>query len=797
VVKVQTLKCNHEAMLMPGNHCAGLMDNFGSLFAACRMPRHNVLGLLCLVGALAHGWAQGQSNKADEQTVELQADEVSGKPDVEATASGRVELRKGPITLKTDSLRYDVAKDRVSATGQVSFQTANGDRFSGRSLELTLDSFQGSFLEPEYFLARTGASGRAERIDFLGRQRTRLIRGNYSSCDRDGGGTPDWLLETRRVTLNVEANEGIAEGAVLRFLGVPILALPVLSFPLTGDRKSGWLPPSVNIDNKSGLELAVPYYWNIAPHRDATLTPIVLSRRGLAMDTEFRYLEPHHQGELRWFALPRDRVQDAARNLVHWQHEGGANDSLRWGWSGQRVDDDQHWKDFPRTLEGLTPRLLHNQAQLERDVALGQWSTTAYARSQWWQVLQSTDPLERIASPYHRAPQLGWRGERLWDWRADGSPAVVQFETEFNRFSLPGNELASTPLRSEGTRWHALVSAEQRWRWPGAWLTPQARLNLASYRTDEPMSDARKSASRAIPSVGFDGGFIFERDMQWRGRAMRQTLEPRLLYVNTPYRDQLTLPLYDAAAKDFNTVSVFSDNTFSGIDRVADLHQITFGATTRLLEPDNGAEALRLSVAQRYLLRDQRITPDGVPLTNRFSDLLLAGSGALSRRWSVEGALQYSPEIDRLTRSVWLARYSPGPQRSVSFGYRLARSTSEQLDIGWQWPIFKRESRPASDSSCKGSLYSVGRINYSMKDSRITDSLAGIEYDAGCWIGRVVAERVSTGRSEATTRLMLQLELVGLSRLGSNPLKVLKDNIPGYTLLREDTSDPPLKTYAP
>ncbi len=771
------------------------------------MPHHAALPLrpLCLALAVAWGHAAAQSTApapsqpADEK-IELLADEVQGRPDVQASAKGRVELRKGPLRVRTDQLRYDVAKDTVRAEGQVSIETGSGDRYSGTNLELSLDSFVGNFSSPEYFLARTGASGTAERMEFLGKQRTRLIKGNYSSCDRQGGGTPDWLLETRRVTLNVEANEGIAEGAVLRFLGVPILAMPVLSFPLTGERKSGWLPPSINIDNKSGLEVAVPYYWNIAPNRDATLTPIVLWRRGFALDSELRYLEPQHEGRLRWFALPHDRVEGADRHALQWQHQGRRDELLRWGWKGQRVADDVQWKDFPRTIDGYTPRLLANDAYVERDVPLSRWRTTAYAGTQWWQVLQGNDPLTLITSPYHRAPQLGWRGQADWDWRADGSPATMQFETEFNQFRLPGNDApaaANTTVRTEGTRWHALLTAEQRWRWPGAWLTPRARLNLASYNTDQAMSDGRRSATRAIPTVSVDGGFIFERDMSWRGRPLRQTLEPRLLYVNTPYRDQLSLPLFDSAAKDFNTISVFSDTAFTGIDRVADAHQVTVGATTRLIEPTTGAEALRLSVAQRYLLRDQRITDDGVPLTNRFSDLLVSGSGQLSQRWSLDGALQYSPDIKRITRSVLLARYSPGPQRTVSAGYRLTRGASEQLDVGWQWPLYKSESRPADASGCKGSLYSVGRINYSIKDSRITDSLAGLEYDAGCWIGRVVAERVSTGRTEATTRLMLQLELVGLSRLGSNPLKVLKDNIPGYTLLREDTSDPPLKTYTP
>ena len=186
----------------------------------------------------------------------------------------------------------------------------------------------------------------------------------------------------------------------------------------------------------------------------------------------------------------------------------------------------------------------------------------------------------------------------------------------------------------------------------------------------------------------------------------------------------------------------------------------------------------------------------GSPWPVSLSDLLLAGSAQLTPRWTIDAALQYSPEIDRTTRSLISARYAPGPFRTLSATYRLTRGASEQVDLGWQWPLYRAMAAGTpSGGGCRGTLYGVGRINYSMKDSRITDSLAGLEYDAGCWIARMVAERVSTGRTEATTRLMLQLELVGLSRLGSNPLSVLKDNIPGYTLLREDSSDPPLRTY--
>jgi LPS-assembly protein len=761
-----------------------------------KLLRHPLALAAAVLLAPSPGMAQPLAPRvADgrELPLELRADEVRGRPDLEVEASGQVELKRGPLTLRTDRLRYDHVTDRVDARGNVRIDTGAGDWFSGPELSLTMGRFEGWFTRPEYFFARTQAGGRAERIDFLGSARARLTGADYTSCTREGDGVPAWLMSTERVTLDFDANEGIAHGAVLRFMGVPILAAPVLSFPLSDERKSGWLPPSINIDNKSGLELAVPWYWNIAPQRDATLTPIVYSRRGFGLGTELRYLEPRHQGEVDWHWLPFDRVVDGARYAVQWKQKGmafgDAATGLRWRHEGLRASDDNYWKDFSRALRSITPRLLPLAGEVERDTTFAGLATTAYARVQYWQVLQDADPTALIVAPYHRAPQLGWRGlGRPW-----ASGPELAFETELNRFELTSADPG--PARPNGVRAHLLATASHTWRAPGAWLTPRLSLNLAHYRTDMDMSDGRRSASRAIPSISLDSGLLFERSVAWGERALTQTLEPRVFYVNTPFRAQDTLPLFDSAPKDFNPVSVFSDNAFSGIDRVSDAHQVTAGVTTRLIDPATGAEALRLGLAQRYLLRDQRITPDGQPLTRRLSDFLLTGSAHLTARWTFDAAVQYSPEIDRTTRSLLGARFSPGPFRTLSATYRLTRNASEQLDLGWQWPLYRADDKERKDGSCRGTLYGVGRINYSMKDSRITDSLAGLEYDAGCWIARVVAERVSTGRTEATTRLMLQLELVGLSRLGSNPLSILKDNIPGYTLLREDRLDPPLRTY--
>ena len=275
------------------------------------------------------------------------------------------------------------------------------------------------------------------------------------------------------------------------------------------------------------------------------------------------------------------------------------------------------------------------------------------------------------------------------------------------------------------------------------------------------------------------------------------------MFVHTPFQRQSQLPNFDSAAKDFNFESIFTENVFSGIDRVSDASQLTAGVTSRVLDPQTGAEVLRLGVVQRFLMRDQQLTcaaipagaADCIPFTRRFSDLLLLGSTTLLPSWTLDASVQYNADTRRAVRSVVGARYSPAPYHTLGMTYRLATGLSqllnnEQVEVGWQWPVYGAAPgpKPGDGSACRGSLYSVGRVNYSTRDSRITDSAIGFEYDAGCWIGRIVAERLSTGRTEATTRLLLQLELVGLSRLGSNPLQVLKDNVPGYRLLREERS---------
>ncbi len=741
--------------------------------------------------------ARGPGGRA---AIVLRSREIRGRPDLETVAEGDVELRSAGLVVRADSLSYDQADDLAVARGNVRV-SRDGNVYTGPELQLRLQRFEGFFVNPTYLFARNGAGGTAQRIDFLDDERIIATGANYSSCPSDGASGPAWWLSTDSIKLDFAANEGVAENAVLRFYGVPILAAPVLSFPLTDERKSGWLPPGINLDSKSGLQVAIPYYWNIAPQRDATLTPVVSAKRGVGMESEFRYLEPQHQGDIDLRYLPNDRLTGASRFALSAAADArlplDVQARARW----LRVSDDDYWKDFSRGVQSLTPRLLGSELAL--NTSLGDWAL--YARMRRWQVLQ--DPASAIDAPYERVPQIG----ASYSARTEAGPQTgVEFE--LNRFSDAAR--GASVARASGVRAHSLGWLAWPVVTPGWTLTPKIAYNAAAYALDRPVTDpitgqpidGRRSMARVVPTLSLDSTWLLERDAVWFGRSTRQALEPRVLYVNTPYRRQDRLPNFDAAAKDFNFDSIFTENAFAGVDRVSDAHQMTAGVTTRILDAQTGAEAMRLGLVQRYLFRDQLVTPDGAPLTQRFSDVLLLGSTTLVPNWKLDASVQYNPDANRAVRSVVGARYSPGPFRTVAATYRLAQGASEQVELAWQWPLLGatpgtaslRSSSVAgsSSSACTGSWYSVGRANYSTRDRRVTDSILGFEFDAGCWIARVVAERQSTGLSEATTRLLLQLELVGLSRLGTNPLQVLKDNIPGYRLLREQrTPIDPLKSY--
>lgn len=769
----------------------------------CLTPRPVALVAWALLqGAAVH--AQGDttlrlksSNTLQERLPEsvrsslpvyLEGETLSGRPDQDATLSGQAVLRKGEMVIKADQLEYDQSTDLAKASGHVRINRA-GNVYEGPRMELKVDTFEGFFEKPRYELLKNQAQGEADRVDFLDDQRAVIHNATYSTCRRVPGPSwmPDWILRATTLTTDNEADVGTAEGAVLSFKGVPVLPIPYISFPLSDQRKSGFLPPSIGLGNVNGFEVAQPYYWNIAPNRDATITPTVMSKRGLNLSTEFRYLEPRYSGQLRLDVMAADQLRERSRWGLSYQHGGTVNNGLTRSLTDagvalnlnlNRVSDDNYWSDFSGSA--LTQRLLMNDASASW--TNGNLATTV--RTLKWQTLQTDS--STIVPPYDRLPQLTTRYTRN-----DVSGFDYALTADYTRFESDSS-LTGQP-NAERVLGHLQVS--RPWIVPGGYITPKLQLHATSYQLDTAYKGIT-SASRVVPTLSVDSGLVFEREASYFGRGFLQTLEPRAFYVNTPYRDQSLLPNYDSGANDFNFATIFTENAFAGNDRISDSHLLTLGLTTRLLDPDTGAEAVRLGVAQRLRFKDQNVTlPSGTAVTDRVSDLLLGGAVNWSERWTTEATVQYNPETNVSERSVIGARYNPGSYRTVSAAYRFQRQSSESVDVSWQWPLNdlwgdRGQNLGPGQGQGEGRWYSVGRLNYSLKEGRLVDSIVGFEYDAGCWLGRVVLERLQTSTSSATQRLMFQLEFVGFTRLGVNPLSSLKSNISNYQLLRTQGSAP-------
>ena len=734
----------------------------------------------------------------------LLGDRIEGQTDVRTLVEGHAELRRHDLLLKAGRLDHDAADDSVRASGGVHINRL-GNLYEGSELELKLDRNEGHFLQPHFTLLKNGGQGEASRLDFLGENRSSARDAVYSTCPRPGSGPwkPDWWLSASRMEFDTGTDTGIAHNGVLHFKGLPVLGAPYVEFPLSDQRRSGLLPPSLNIASQSGLEVALPYYLDLAPQRDATITPTLMSKRGLDLGGEFRYLEPDASGELRGSYMPDDKLRDASRWSLSYQHRQKLSglpwvDDMGLRLNLNRVSDANYWRDFPHSGKVLTQRLLPSEAALSW--GSGDWSFSAGHYS--WQTLQDPAPATQIIAPYDRVPSLAARLQPApfsllgsQGWEGSLQTELTRFAT--NRQIQIGNGSGATVLGGD----RALVVAQlgRSWQAPGWFVKPGLQLHARQYQFDQAIGTGQSGLGLALPTLSLDSGLLFERDTRLFGRDLVQTLEPRLYYSRTPYRQQGYLPSYDSAPFDFSLATVYLPNTYAGHDRIADLDALTLGATSRLLQAETGAELLSLGLAQRYRFREQQVTlPGESAVAAGLTDLLLGARVNWTPQWSSSAELQYNPESGESTRSTLGLRYLPGPYRVLNAAYRVkqqaATEDSRQLDLGWQWPLQSLFGQAPAGVAGRGlgpqQWYSVGRINYSLPESRVVDLLAGFEYDAGCWIGRVVVERLQNTTTAANQRIMFQLEFSDFTRIGSSPLQSLRNNVPRYQLLREEINPP-------
>jgi len=693
--------------------------------------------------------------------VYIDADDLQGRQDQEVEARGNATLRKGARSITADWLLYSQEKDEVEAAGNVRIEQ-NRDVFAGPRLKLQLDTERGFMQSPTFSLEKEGSRGDAKVFHFEGENRYRAEQARYTTC---GPGQDDWYIRAANLELDRDREIGTAYSASVVFKDAPLIYVPWLDFSLNRQRKSGFLPPSFAASGKGGAELAIPYYWNIAPNRDATITPHLIGKRGLMVGSEFRYLEPNYSGEARLEFLPGDRVRDLDRHALFLRHQ-----QIYGPWSlavdARGVSDDNYFRDLATRIEATSQALLPRQLTLARAGNLGTdgiWTVTGLV--QRWQTLQ--DPLAPIVPPFNRQPQVVLQANKY-----DVLGADLAFTGSFVEFDHPTKE--------NGRRWVAYPSVKFPLQLPFLYVTPKLGVHLTRYDLD-PSTTTLANATRSVPIFSVETGIILERETAIRGQNFIQTLEPKLNYVRIPTRNQNALPNFESGLSDISFATIFNENQFSGEDRINDANQITVGVTSRLLARDSGVEQVRAAVAQRFYFKDQEVGLPGLPLRDSASsDLLAAISGTFAPGLIAEIGWQYNSDASQTRKFALGARYQPDFGKVFNVGYRFTRDQLEQWDVSGQWPVARNWT-------------AVGRINYSARDRRVAEALAGFEYNGGCWAVRLVGHQIAVATGQAQRAVFLQLELNGVSSVGSNPIDVLKRNIAGYSLINA----PPSGAFTP
>jgi LPS-assembly protein len=714
--------------------------------------RYRLATLAAALVVAAPALAQEAGPQAPEAIV-IDAEAIEGVTGLEVTARGDAEIRRGDFSIFGDLLRYNREFGRVEAQGGVRLQSG-ADRFFGSQLQYSTLDDTGVLEEPGFLLQRDRlARGAAERLEILGRNRYRMANATFTTCRP---GQDDWRLEAAVLDLDYEREEGYAESPRLRFFGVPILGAPFASFPLENRRKSGLLTPYYAQTTTRGLEFGIPYYWNIAPERDLTLTPVYMGKRGLQLKNHLRYLDRRHAGELKLEYLPDDRDFGEARTGLSLQHAHRFGHSLNAHLDYNTVSDDRYFVDLASQVKQVSLTNLPQDGVLTYSGSLGRAPYSLQARVQRFQTLQ--DPLAPIVPPYHRVPQLSFSTA----FNELGGLLDSALPLEYARFTHP--------TLVEGSRVSFSPTLAAPFVFPSWHLTPRAGVRYASYSLG-PLA-ASRSPELSVPWFSLDSGVNFERDARWFGESLTQTLEPRLFYVYAPYREQSHIPLFDTALADFNYPQLFTENRFVGGDRFGDADQATLALTSRFLQA-NGQEAFRATVGQRYYFQDERVrlTPGSPLRESAESDMLAAVGGRLFRNWTFDAATQYDRLAQRPERYSMSMRYTPEIAKVLNASYRYNRGENiRQIDLSGQWPI-------------TAGWYAVGRYNYSLLDRRLLEGLAGVEYNAGCWVFRGVVQRIQAAAEVSSTAVVFQLEFNGVGQIGTDQaVELLKRNVPGYSV---------------
>ncbi|WP_047539481.1 LPS-assembly protein LptD [Methylotenera versatilis] len=739
--------------------------------------------------------------------IEIEGDVLDMYLDRKMRASGNALISKGDQKIYGDTIEYDVQNDELQVNGNARIELPDS-LIKGPALKMRLSESIGEMKDASITLNKTysntapqtslhnspsvytqskllnaqstltddprlyqdsyretpapigqasidpkfnSSRGDAEAILFEGQDKKRLLGARYTTCE---AGVDDWYIKAKEISLDDYTQSGSAKGAYVEFKGVPLLYSPWLTFSFNNERKSGFLAPSVGTTSRSGFETLIPYYINIAPDMDATVATRYLSKRGMQLQGEFRYLNEDFSGINSVEYLDNDSLSGSRRYYANFAHNHQLSDRWSAGYNIEKVSDNEYFSEMSTRIVSTSRVNLPQQGFVNYVGDVWQFNGLA----QKYQTLDETN------YPYQRLPQLTLTADKEWKY------FDTNFYSEWTYFDRNDN----APIAATGSRLTLYPSISVPFTQSYGFITPKIGIHSTSYRLNDNNFNingntvSNNSANRTLPIFSLDSGLYFERDTKVVKNRYTQTIEPRLFYVYIPNKEQDLLPVFDSALADLNLSSLFTENQFTGNDRVNNANQLSLAVTSRMIDKDTGIERFAATIGQRYYFDNQKVVlPGTAQPTNNSSDIIAAMTARLSNKWNLDTFWQYNTDGAGIVRSNILARYNPEPGKLMNVGYRYTQQFLEQINVSGQWPLSR-------------GWYGVGRFNYSVREKALIESLAGIEYDAGCWQARTVIQRVETATADANYGLFFQLELGGLASIGSNPLNLLRRDIPGY-----------------
>ncbi|MES5815495.1 LPS assembly protein LptD [Pseudoxanthomonas sp. Soil82] len=691
--------------------------------------------------------AQPGDPARDQQPTVIEGDKQEGTRTT-PQFQGNVALVRGDQFLGTDRIAMDTEAGTYVAEGNVRYQDS-GIRIVADRAEGNQNTDTHTITNIRYQLVDRRGNGGADSIELTG-PLGQMHHSTYSTCDPS---QRMWELRAQQIDVDSDEGFGVARNAVLRMGKFPVLYVPWFKFPVDDRRQTGLLYPAVSMSSRNGFDYRQPIYLNLAPNYDMTLEPRWMSQRGLLLDTEFRYLYEGGRGTVNASYMPDDdlRDRDRGRFLFSGYHNLGQNWQARAnvGW----VSDERYVEDFANRLAGISASYLQSTAGI---YGLGQhWSAGAMAEH-----FQLTDyTLTDANLPYSRLPRLYFNWEQpLGHWFDAG----VWAETvRFEHSERPG-----------GSRLDVKPYVSARLGGPAWYITPTLAWRYTAYDLEPALAQqlgGDTSPTRSLPITTFDAGVYFDRDTRIGGADYLHTLEPRLFYLNTPYREQDGLPLFDTRPFTFSWGQLFRDNRYSGADRQTDANQLTVALSTRLIRQADGREKLSASLGQIRYFEDSRVVAPGeLPVEEGKSAWVADANYAINDRWNLGASYQWDPKFRREDLASVRARYLWPGDGVVNIGYRYRRDLLEQADFNFLYPI--------------NPVWSVvGRYYYSMDDDKLLEAVGGVQWDSCCLAVRALARRYVRNREgELDNSIQFEFVLKGLGSAGQDTERTLRRAILGY-----------------